>query len=96
MQTNSEHPLASRTEKHSTGDTNLMSLLQGEPAVAMPGEPGKPGFPGERGNPGESGEIGLPGPPGLPGTPGKDGLDGPPGTRPNVITLHLSELHWVL
>lgn len=67
-----------------------MSLLQGEPGLATPGEPGKPGFPGERGNPGESGEIGLPGPPGLPGTPGKEGPDGPPGTRPNVITFLLA------
>lgn len=71
-----------------------MSLLQGEPGLATPGEPGKPGFPGERGNPGESGEIGLPGPPGLPGTPGKEGPDGPPGTRPNVITFLLGELHY--
>lgn len=85
--------LASRTEKHSVGNTaNLMSLLQGEPSVGRPGEPGKPGFPGERGNSGENGDIGLPGLPGPPGTPGKDGFDGPPGTT-SVITFLLSELY---
>lgn len=92
-QTDVEHPLARRTEKHSVGDTNLRSLLQGEPSVGRPGEPGKPGFPGERGDSGENGDIGLPGLPGIPGTPGRDGLDGPPGTTPSVIAFLLSELH---